>query len=182
MRQQVVCVGIVDSEPPFRAGVRAELERAGYRVVDGVSVESLIAGARLDLLLVEERLLVDSAGVPPFALIARRPTIEGLARAFADGAIGYIDRGVSGERLRVLVEDALAGIPVVPPTLATLLLDQWRPRPSHGNGEQPTRRQRQVQLLAEQGLSTSEIAAALGLSPITVRRHRGDLAKAERAA
>ena len=182
MRQQVV-VGVVDSEPPFRAGVRAELERVGYKVVEGASLKSLIAGARLELLLIEERQLVErTSDLPPFAVTARKPTMEGLARTFAAGAIGYIDRGVSGERLRVIVEDALAGVPVMPPTLAGLVFAEWRLGPSGGIGEQPTRRQRQVQLLAEQGLSTREIAAALRVSPITVRRHRGDLARTHRAA
>lgn len=182
MQQQVV-VGVIDSEPPFRAGVRAELERAGYQIVDSGSLQTLIDEASADLLLIEERQLVDRMrDLPPFAVTAHKPTMEALVRAFAAGAIGYIDRGVSGERLRVIVEDALAGIPVMPPSLASLVFDEWRLRPSPGDGDQPTRRQRQVQLLVEQGLSTREIAAALRVSPITVRRHRGDLAKTQRAA
>ncbi|MGZ4408362.1 MAG: LuxR C-terminal-related transcriptional regulator [Gaiellaceae bacterium] len=175
MRRQLVCVGIVDGEHPFRAGVRAALEQAGHRIVaEAGSLEELAvlcAGQALDLVLVEELLLVGAEEIAsrfPRVVIARTPTLDGLFAAYESGAVGYLERAVSAERLIAAVDDAAAGIHVAPSALMSLLLERWRPR----SASSLTPRQRQVQLLSEKGSSTQEIADALGVSPITVRRHR----------
>lgn len=179
MRQQILRVGVVDREQPFRAGVGSVLERAGHRVVAGGSLESL-ESVSVDLLLLDQRLFVPGLQLPPFAVAAHKPSFDDLLRAFSAGAIGYIDRAISAERLVAAVEDAALGVPVMPPALAALLFDRLLPR---GRGAEATPRQRQIQALRQQGLGTREIAALLGVSPITVRRHAMDAAKrTQRAA
>lgn len=183
MRQHKLSVGVADTDEAFRESVAWALRRAGARVVaEASTIEGLISASRdvePDVLLIEEKLCIESGAIPPvsFAIVARHPTLAGLQRAIHFGATGYVARGVDGDALVGALEDVAIGVLAVPRGLMSALIQGsvggWDPVPGPAR---PTRRQSQVAALAEDGLSTAEIARALGVSRGTVRRHRSDLA------
>lgn len=183
-------MAVADREPPFRAGVRAALSNERFRVVaEAATLSQLseLAEARAaDVALVDERDSLPSEGggawSPRTAVFTRNPTVSGLRRALSKGVLGYVPRDVDPKRLPLIVDDIAAGITSVPPLISAALLIEAVGRPAASAGAL-TARQEQVRGLADDGLATAEIAAILGLSPVTVRRHLGDAqAKLRRAA
>lgn len=177
METKAIRVGIADPEAPFRAGIRSALRNPSFEVIDAGTLAELSTKCELvdlDVLLVDERLYpVGGIADESVGVIARVPTIAGLIDVFQRGAIGYIDRSIDAQRLRAAVEDIAGGVRVAPRGLIALLIASMAPR-RRGAGE-ATRRQSQISVLAEEGLSTREIAVLLNISPVTVRRHHNDL-------
>lgn len=177
MDSKAIRVGIADPEAPFRAGVRSALRHPNFQVIEAGTLAELATKSEqvdLDVLLVDERLYpVGGIADQRVGVIARVPTIAGLIDVFQRGAIGYVERDVDAQRLRAAVEDIAGGVRVAPRGLISLLIASMAPR-RRGAGE-VTRRQSQISVLAEEGMSTREIAVLLNISPVTVRRHRNDL-------
>lgn len=177
MDSKAIRVGIADPEAPFRAGVRSVLRNPNFQVIEAGTLAELATKREqvdLDVLLVDERLYpVGGVADQRVGVITRVPTIAGLIDVFQRGAIGYIERDIDAQRLRVAVEDIAGGVRVAPGGLIALLIAFMAPR-RRGAGE-ATPRQSQISVLAEEGMSTREIAVLLNISPVTVRRHRNDL-------
>ncbi len=83
-----------------------------------------------------------------------------LRRALDAGASGYLLKDAPAERLGDAVRRAHAGLRVIDPELAQ---EAW------GDPDPLTDRERQVLRIAEEGQTSSDIAATLGLSEGTVR-------------
>lgn len=190
MRQGIITVAIADREPAFRAGVRAALPTERFQVVAEAATPSQLfelAEARAaDVALVDERdslpIAVGGGGSPQTGVFTRNPTVAGLRKALSEGALGYVARDVDPKRLPLIIDDIAAGITSVPSLISAALLIEAAGRPAASAGAL-TARQEQVRALADDGLATAEIAAILGLSPVTVRRHLSDAqAKLRRAA
>jgi DNA-binding NarL/FixJ family response regulator len=87
-------------------------------------------------------------------------------------------KGISGERLASTLRGAYHGEPALSRSLVPYLVDEIR-RGSARRLTLPagpvtlTPREWEVGQLLREGRSTTEIAEALGVSPITVRRHVG---------
>jgi DNA-binding NarL/FixJ family response regulator len=173
-------IGIVHPDAPLRAGLRLALVEADYDVIDAPSLgqlADLADGRRPSVLLVDERLypVVGIADVR-VAVIATTPTVAGLVDVIQRGAIGYLARDIDAEHLRAAVDDLVKGVAVAPPALMALLLGCGYERRVGANGMRlATRRQSQIKVLLDEGLSGREIASLLGISPVTVRRHRSEL-------
>ncbi len=94
------------------------------------------------------------------------------------GASGYLLKGISGDRLAASLRAAHRGEPAVSRSLVPYLVDEFRRDserrlPLPGGAVTLTRREWEVGEMLCEGLSTSEIADRLGVSPVTVRRHVG---------
>ena len=110
----------------------------------------------------------------------------GVLAAFDAGASGWLGKNVSPERLPALFRAVLNGEAVVPRSVVGRIMDaaiEGRRRargtapPEHAsspaplNGKAVSRRDTEVLELLALGLGTAAIAAELGISEVTVRRH-----------
>jgi DNA-binding NarL/FixJ family response regulator len=183
---------IADDDIPHRRAVREALERDGFVVVGEASDAAAAIGAatrlRPDICLIEVELPLEGlnaigriAKASPQTLIvvlSRSDQPEDVVTAFTRGASGYLLKGIDGERLASTLRSAYRGEPPLSRSLVPYLVDEIR-RGSVRRLTLPagpvtlTPREWEVGELLREGSSTSEIAEALGVSPITVRRHVG---------
>jgi NarL family two-component system response regulator LiaR len=114
------------------------------------------------------------------ALVAHLPQVRVLAlssfydpqlvqRAMQAGAIGYLVKGVSADRLAQAIREAYAGRPALAPEAVQALVH--RPVSSSGLGSDLTEREREVLALLAAGLSNVEIGRRLTVSVSTVKYH-----------
>jgi two-component system, NarL family, response regulator LiaR len=89
--------------------------------------------------------------------------------ALQAGAISYLLKDVSGNELAQAIRDAYAGRPVISAEVTKTLIDAT----SQGAAPIPdlTEREREVLLLMVDGLSNSQIAERLTVSPSTIKSH-----------
>jgi two-component system, NarL family, nitrate/nitrite response regulator NarL len=112
-------------------------------------------------------------------VVLSRSDREGdVVNAFMRGASGYLLKGISGDRLAATLRAAHRGEPAVSRSLVPYLVDRIRRGADRrlalpGGPVTLTPRESEVGELLSEGLSTSEIADRLGVSPVTVRRHVG---------
>jgi DNA-binding NarL/FixJ family response regulator len=183
---------IADDDIPHRRAVREALERDGFVVVGEASDAAAAIGAatrlRPDICLIEVELPLEGlnaigriAKASPHTLIvvlSRSDHPEDVVTAFTRGASGYLLKGIDGERLASTLRSAYRGEPPLSRSLVPHLVDEIR-RGSVRRLTLPagsvtlTPREWEVGELLREGRSTNEIAEALGVSPITVRRHVG---------
>lgn len=183
---------IADHNPAGRLGIRLALERARFLVVadtgTGEEAAALAVAYRPDVCLVDVHIpgggiaLVREirAHAPGTAVVMLSPAPNGddLLAAIIAGASGYLLTTMNPERLPVAVRGVLAGEAAIPRALAGRLLEEVRRR---GNTASPpyvggrpiplTPRESQVVKLLGEHTSTRDIAARLGISQVTVRRH-----------
>ena len=181
---------IADDDIPHRREVREALEKDGFVVVGEASDAAAAIGAatRLqpDICLIEIELPLEGlnaigriAKASPETMIvvlSRSDHSEDVVTAFARGAGGYLLKGISGERLASTLRGAYRGEPPLSRSLVPYLLDEIRRGSARrltlpGGPVTLTPREWDVGQLLREGRSTSEIAEALGVSPVTVRRH-----------
>jgi DNA-binding NarL/FixJ family response regulator len=98
------------------------------------------------------------------------------------GASGYLTNSLDPARLPHVVQGAMRGEPAVPRKFVSRLLDELRTRERRrsvvleGKGRIAlTAREWEVVELLLRSASTSDIAAELGVAPVTVRRHVGSV-------
>jgi DNA-binding NarL/FixJ family response regulator len=179
---------------PTRVGLRLALEPQA-RCTEAADAESAVDAAirdRPDVCL----LGLDASGqglraaneiasrVPTAAviLLTNRLDEEEFMAAMRAGASGYLTNGVDPARLTHVVEGALRGEPAVPRRFVSRLLDELRTRERRrsvvveGRGRVAlTAREWDVVELLLRSATTAEIAAELGVAPVTVRRHLGSV-------
>jgi DNA-binding NarL/FixJ family response regulator len=179
---------------PTRVGLRLALEPQA-RCTEAADAESAVDAAirdRPDVCL----LGLDASGqglraaneiasrVPTAAviLLTNRLDEEEFMAAMRAGASGYLTNGVDPARLTHVVEGALRGEPAVPRRFVSRLLDELRTRERRrsvvleGRGRVSlTAREWDVVELLLRSATTAEIAADLGVAPVTVRRHLGSV-------
>lgn len=116
-------------------------------------------------------------------VISNRPDEDEFMAAMRGGAAGYLPQSVDPERLPDVVRSTLRGEPAVPRRFVARLLAELRHETQArrtfvrvGKDRVPlTIRESEVLELLRGGASTSDIASALGISPVTVRRHVGSI-------
>lgn len=185
-----------DDDRAYRRGVRQALERHNFSVVAeaGDSETAIAAAGRLrpDICLIELELpenglhaigrIAKSSPQTLIVVLSGSDRPEDVVNAFTRGASGYLLKEISGERLATTLRAAHAGEPAVSRTLVPYLVDEIRRGSERrlvlpGGPVMLTPREREVGDLLRDGHSTAEIAARLGLSPVTVRRYVGLLLK-----
>jgi DNA-binding NarL/FixJ family response regulator len=114
---------------------------------------------------------------PPRVLIVTMFDSPRLVREFlARGASGYLVKSASLEELLAAVR-AAAKCPSDPRGQNVILAvpREVLQRAEERGGEEPSRRELEILLLAARGLSNRQIAASLSLSEATVKRHLANL-------
>jgi DNA-binding NarL/FixJ family response regulator len=107
---------------------------------------------------------------------------EEFMAAMRAGASGYLTQSLDPKRLPHVVRGAMRGEPAVPRMFVSRLLDELRMREHRRSVVLPdkgrvalTAREWEVAELLLRSASTAEIAAELGVAPVTVRRHVGSV-------
>jgi DNA-binding NarL/FixJ family response regulator len=116
------------------------------------------------------------------AVSASHTHAEVLA-AFRSGAVGYLGTDIEPPLLPDAIRGILANAAVLPAATLGWMMERLQDgEASNGNGNGNgaegrglTERHWQVLALVERRLSTAEIARELGVSPVTVRRHRSEI-------
>lgn len=187
---------IADADTGFRHRTRAALEERGFDVLgEAATVADAVdraAAQHPDLCLVD--LALPGGGLAAVARLTKaapRTAVVVLADSedkadvlavFERGASGYLPKGIGANELAAALKAAANGEPAISRALVPLLVSQVR----RGNRRQVTlpsgavvltAREWEVGELLRDGHPTREIAARLGLSPVTVRRHVGLLMK-----
>jgi DNA-binding NarL/FixJ family response regulator len=176
----------------YRRDVREALEARSFLVVgeadDAAAAMAAASRLRPDICLIELDLPGDglyaigrmarSFSEMLIVVLSRSSRPQDVVNAFARGAAGYLLKEISVERLAGTLRAARLGEPAVSRSLVPHLVAEIR-RGSERRLALPggtvtlTRREWEVGEALSDGLSTSEIADRLGVSPVTVRRHVG---------
>jgi len=190
----VIRVAVVDDQALVRMGLRALLETEEDtelvgEAADGRAGLALVRSALPDVVLMDVR-MPDVDGLEALRLIAADPALaavrvivlttfeldEYVFAALAAGASGFVLKdGEPAELLRA-VRVVAEGGSLLSPTVTRRVIDHFtagparRGRPHEGIVEL-TEREREIVAWVATGRSNDEIAAALVVSPATVRTH-----------
>jgi DNA-binding NarL/FixJ family response regulator len=179
---------------PTRVGLRLALEPEA-RCIEVADAESAVDAAvreRPDVCLLGLdtpthglRVANEIATRVPSAvviLLTSRLDEEEFMAAVRLGATGYLPETLDPSRLPFVVRGALRGEPAVPRRFVSRLLEELRTRERRrsvvlaGKGRVAlTAREWEVVELLLREATTAEIAAELGVAPVTVRRHLGSV-------
>jgi DNA-binding NarL/FixJ family response regulator len=184
---------LVDDHALVRAGIRALLESLPQVEVvgetgDGVEALRLVAELAPDAVL-QDITLPGLNGLEVAARIARLGTgarvlmlsmhasPEFAARAFAAGAVGYLNKDSAFDELAAALEAIGSGRRYLCRAIdASQVAELERQAAAGASGpDRLTPRQRQVLQLVAEGLGTREIAERLFLSVKTVETHRAQI-------
>lgn len=178
-------VMLVDDHTMVRRGLATflkvfdDLELIG-EAFDGESAIQLCARILPDVILMDI-VMPDMDGVTATVIIRQRfPTVQVIAltsfkeerlvqSALKAGAIGYLLKDVSAEKLAQAIRAAHAGHSTLSPQ-ATQSLVQAATQPPHP-GHDLTERERDVLVLMVTGLNNTEIAEKLVVSSSTIKSH-----------
>jgi DNA-binding NarL/FixJ family response regulator len=185
-------VVLADDHAPTRVGVRAAIEREGFRVVaevaSGHAAIDAVAEHSPDVCLLD--INMPGNGIRAAAEIAQRApgtviVMLTVSRDDADlfqslraGAAGYLLKDTDPERLPHALRGVLDGEAALPRSLVARVIEEFRggesrrrlPGPKR-HGVELTGREWDVLEQMREGRTTAEIASGLGISPVTVRRH-----------
>lgn len=188
-------VGLVDDQALFRAGIRMlvssqdDLEFVGESG-NGVEGIAMAERERPDVILMDIRMpvmdgidatraiLAGARGrggkVPRVIVLTTFDLDEAATRAIRGGASGFVLKDADPEFLLAAIRTVHAGTSVIAAAATRELFEHFNDR--QAAGEPPefstlTPREREIFLLAAQGLSNSEIAAKEFLSEATVKTH-----------
>ena len=181
---------IAHAADAYRQRIRQGLEQRGLTVVAEASTvdEALALAVREDpdLCLVSMQLpggglaavarIVKAVPATAVVVLAVESGDGDVVAALERGALGYLPEDVGDDELAASLRAAAKGEPALSRALVPLLVDHvrrgTRRRVVLPSGPvQLTAREWDVGELLRDGHPTREIAARLGLSPVTVRRH-----------
>jgi DNA-binding NarL/FixJ family response regulator len=183
-------VMVVDDHPIWRDAVARDLADDGFNVVataDGVAAARRRAAVVKPDVVVMDMRLADGDGVRATAEVLEvSPTSRVLVLSASDerdhvleavkaGATGYLVKSASKSELGEAVRATAAGRAVFTPSLAGLVLGEYR-RIAQGQDSGPatpslTERETEVLRYVAKGLSARQIAEKLSLSHRTVENH-----------
>ena len=186
---------VADSDHFVRAGIRVFLQDAGFSVCaearDADEAIALATARRPDVCLLDGELAGGSVvatreisrRLPHAAVVVMGRAVDrdGVLDVLRAGAQGYLFKDLNGPALSQALRGAAAGEAVIPRRLVTTILgaldedDASHATLADGRDVQLTSRERDVARLLQKQMSTAEMAAALGIAAVTVRRHVSSL-------
>ena len=187
-----ITVLIADDHALMRDGLRAMLEReADIEIVGTVANgrDAVQAALRLhpDVVLMDI-VMPELSGIDAAArirdqsegtrviILSMYSTVEHIFRALQAGALGYLLKDSAGAEVAAAVRAVHAGRRFLTEQVSDVVVDGYvREHRSASPLESLSPREREVMLLVIEGRSSSDIAAALHLSPKTVETHRSRL-------
>lgn len=181
---------VADDHPVWRAGVGPSLGE-GFDVVaeaeDAPGAVAAIEREQPDLALVDLHMpgggglavVEASAARCPIVICTVSSAERDLLDAVAAGAVGYLLKTSTPDELREAAGRAAAGEPVFSPTLAALVMGEFRRlSQAAAPGDALTPREREVLAYVARGWTYRRVGEQLYISPKTVENHvRNILAK-----
>lgn len=177
-----VRVVLADDHAIVRAGVRAELGD-GFEVVgeadDAEGAIDVIRARQPDLVICDLHMprggglavVAACATMCPIVILTVSEAERDLLDAVAAGAAGYLLKSTQPDELRRQLLGAARGDAVFSPSLAALVLGEFRRLAKLENSHPITDRERQVLQLVARGHRYAEIASELGMSAKTAENH-----------
>lgn len=178
-----VTVVLADDHPIWRTGVRADLGE-NFQVVgeagDAAEAVRVIRETKPDLVVCDLH-MPDGGGIrvarecgelTNIVMLTVSEAERDLLDAVAAGATGYLVKSTPADELRTALWQAAQGEPVFSPTLASLVLGEFRRIAKAATGTEPlSDREREVLQYVARGHSYREIGEELYISPKTVENH-----------
>jgi DNA-binding NarL/FixJ family response regulator len=183
VRRPPVRVVLADDHPIWRDGIRADLGPRFEVVGEASDAEEAIATIREqrpDLVVCDLQMpggggiaVVKACGADTRIVILTVSEQErDLLDAVAAGAVGYLVKSTPGEVLRDELLRAATGEPVFSPSLAMLVLGEFRRLAKQATGTDPlTDREREVLQHVARGYTYREVGEQLHIAPKTVENH-----------
>jgi DNA-binding NarL/FixJ family response regulator len=189
---RAIGVLLAHAEPLMRAALRAVLERShDIRVTDeaatGEAAVESAARRRPDVVVMDFRLpglsgveamrrilAAPEPGRAAVLVLSRSVDDEKLLTALRTGASGVLAGDTLAEALVGAVRVVAGGGAILPPRLTRRLIEEVAAqpaRPSPAHLDELTAREREVVTLVAMGLTNSEIAERLVVSPTTAKTH-----------
>jgi DNA-binding NarL/FixJ family response regulator len=186
----VIRVVLVDDQALVRGGFRSILDRQDDVAVvaeaaDGAEALAVCARERPDVVCMDVR-MPGMDGIAATRHLVRQPTPPRVLvlttfdldryvyDALRAGASGFLVKDAPPERLVAAVRSVAAGEELFAPTVVRRLVEAYVREPPGDVGDLLallTEREREVLRAMAAGLTNAEIAAALYLSPATVKTH-----------
>lgn len=175
-------VVLADDHELMRSGLRGELGD-DFEVVgeadDAEGAIDVITARQPDLVVSDLHMprggglaVVEAcATVCPIVILTVSETEADLLEAVAAGAAGYLLKRAPIAEIRAALVAAAAGEPVFSPSLAALVLGEFRRLAQAADANPLTDRERQVLQLVARGHTYKEIGAELDISPKTSENH-----------
>jgi DNA-binding NarL/FixJ family response regulator len=179
---------VADDHPVWRDGVTADIERSGIAEVvgqasDGGEAVELALELMPDVVLMDlqmpnlsgaeaPRLIVDEAPHVKVLVLSASAEEADVLEAVKSGAAGYLLKSSTSEEVRDAVRRVVAGDAVFTPSLAGLVLHEFR-RIARDDPSEPglTERENEVLKLVAKGYAYKEIGEKLFISTKTVQNH-----------
>ena len=178
-----VKVVLADDHPIWRDGVRHDLGDGFDVVGEAASADEAIAvirSAHPDLVVCDLnmpggggiKVARTCGGETRIVMLTVSEAERDLLDAVAAGAVGYLVKSTPPDELRAALARAAAGEPVFSPSLAALVLGEFRRMAKTASGANPlSEREREVLQLVARGHRYREIGAELFISEKTVENH-----------
>ncbi len=178
----LIKVVLADDHPIWRDGVRADLGESFWVVGEAGDADEAIATIRATSpdLVVCDLHMPGGGGIKVARTCGEETRIvmltvseqeRDLLDAVAAGAVGYLVKSTPGPELSNALWRAAHGEPVFSPTLASLVLGEFR-RMARSTGAEPlSDREREVLQFVARGHTYKEIGASLFIAEKTVENH-----------